>query len=528
MRKFLLRNSYILLVILALAAIVAAVAAAQGYSLALVHVHSADSAFQQSSQAATIDSKSRLIRQAQAVDSPLASPIIGSKGTLIMGTSPDYPPYENVDAKNGGEIVGMDIDIARTICAQLGYKLEISSMDFGGLIAALQTGRVDFVMSAMSATDERKQSVDFSSLYYVARNTIVSSSKDRLETTDDLSGKRVGTQLGSTQDEFAKTLKYVEIKALNRIPDLIQELKAGRIDAAIVEDAVAVDMTSANPDLAMSFLPAGSSSDGYAIAFPKGSKLVGDFDQVLSEMKDSGQIDAITDKWFATDDADEGQPWLNLDFSILKGYVPYMLKGVYVTLLFTLVSALFGFVWGTVLSLFKISGMRPLEWFATVYTSIFRGTPLLLQLFLIYYATPQLFKYDISPLMAAGLAFGLNSAAYLSETIRGGIMAVDRGQREAALSLGLPYRTMMVSIILPQALRTILPSLVNECVALLKESSLVSVIGVQDIMRRANVVQATEFRALEALLFAGAIYYVLVLVLTSLAHLLERRLRRSD
>ncbi|WP_346768761.1 ABC transporter permease subunit [Paenibacillus sp. HB172176] len=101
------------------------------------------------------------------------------------------------------------------------------------------------------------------------------------------------------------------------------------------------------------------------------------------------------------------------------------------TLLFTLVSALFGFVWGTVLSLFKISGMRPLEWFATVYTSIFRGTPLLLQLFLIYHATPQLFRY-ISPLMAAGLAFGLNSAAYLSETIRGGIMAVDRGQREAA------------------------------------------------------------------------------------------------
>lgn len=219
---------------------------------------------------------------------------------------------------------------------------------------------------------------------------------------------------------------------------------------------------------------------------------------------------------------------LNLDFSILKGYMPYILKGVYVTLLFTFVSALFGFVWGTILSLFKISGIKPLEWFATAYTSIFRGTPLLLQLFLIYYATPQLFNYDISPLLAAGLAFGLNSAAYLSETIRGGIMAVDKGQREAAMALGVPYWTMMFKIILPQAIRTILPALVNECVALLKESSLVSVIGVQDIMRRAGVVQATEFRALEALLFAGAIYYVLVLILTSFAHLLERRLRRSD
>ncbi|MFF2890270.1 ABC transporter substrate-binding protein/permease [Paenibacillus sp. NPDC057967] len=456
------------------------------------------------------------------------APSVGEKGTIVLGTSPDYPPYENVDAKNNGEIVGMDIDIAKFIAAQLGYKLEIAAMDFNGLIAALQTGRVDFVMSAMSVTEERKQNVDFSTTYYVARNTIVSRRNEPYESSESLGGKVVGTQLGSTQDLYAQTLKGVELKKLNRIPDLIQELKTGRIHAVIVEDAVAVEMTAANPDLMMSFLPPGSTEDGYAIAFPKGSALVETFNGVLEEMKTSGQVDAIVDKWFATEREPQADNFLNLNFGILKGYIPYMLKGVYVTLLFTLVSAAFGFIWGTILSLFKISGIKPLEWFATAYTSVLRGTPLLLQLFLIYYATPQLFQYDISPLMAAGLAFGLNSAAYLSETIRGGIMAVDKGQREAAMSLGIPYRTMMISIILPQAVRTILPALVNECVALLKESSLVSVIGVQDIMRRANVVQATEFRALEALLFAGVIYYVLVLVLTSLAHLLERRLRRSD
>lgn len=99
------------------------------------------------------------------------TPVAGEKGTLVMGTSPDYPPYENVDAKNNGEIVGMDIDIAKHIAEQLGYKLEIASMDFNGLVAALQTTRVDFVMSAMSVTDDRKKNVDFSSTYYVARNT---------------------------------------------------------------------------------------------------------------------------------------------------------------------------------------------------------------------------------------------------------------------------------------------------------------------------------------------------------------------
>ncbi|CAM4036992.1 ABC transporter substrate-binding protein/permease [Paenibacillus alkaliterrae] len=467
-------------------------------------------------------------RTVSAESASIAAPAEPKK-KLVMGTSPDYPPYESVDAKNNGEIIGMDIDIAKYITGQLGYELEIASMDFNGLIAALQTGRVDFVMSAMSATDERRQNVDFSDFYYAARNTIVSKKSAPLETLESLAGKLVGTQLGSTQDIFAETIEGAQLKKLNKIPDLIQELNSGRIDAAIVEDAVAVEMTNANADLAMHFLPADLEENGYAIAFPKNSRLVDSFNGVLADMQESGKLDEIARKWFPEQEEPADRLLnLNIDFSVLKGYIPYILKGVYVTLLFTLVSALFGLVWGTVLSLFKISGIKPLEWFATAYTSVFRGTPLLVQLTLIYYATPQLLGFDIPALMAAGLAFGLNSAAYLSETIRGGIMAVDKGQREAAIALGVPYRKMMVRIIFPQALRTILPALVNECVALLKESSLVSVIGVTELMRRADVVRASTFRAFEALLLVAAIYYVLVLILTSFARMLERRLRRSD
>lgn len=449
---------------------------------------------------------------------------------LVMGTSPDYPPYESVDAKKNGEIVGMDIDIAKAITKQLGYELEIASMDFNGLIAALQAGRVDFVMSGMSVTEERKQSVAFSDSYYTARNTIVSRKEHAFETAEQLSGKLVGAQLGSIQDLFAETIAGAKLKKLNKIADLIQELNSGRIDAAIVEDAVAIEMVGANPGLVMNFLPAAGNDNGYAIAFPKQSGLVGDFNRVLGQMKANGQLQQIVDKWFEHKDTAPAEQagGLNIDFRVLQGYVPYILKGVYVTLLFTLVSALLGLCWGVILSLFKISGIKPLQWFATAYTSVFRGTPLLVQLTIIYYATPQLTGFDIPALLAAGLAFGLNSAAYLSETIRGGIMAVDKGQREAAIALGIPYRKMMVRIIFPQALRHILPALVNEFVALLKESSLVSVIGVTELMRRADVVRASTFRAFEALLLVAAIYYVLVLVLTSLARMLEGRLRRSD
>ncbi|QHW35389.1 ABC transporter permease subunit [Paenibacillus rhizovicinus] len=446
---------------------------------------------------------------------------------LIMGTSPDYPPYESTDAKNGGDIIGLDVDIAKSIANKLGCKLEITGMDFNGLIAALQSGRVDFVMSGMSVTEERKQSVDFSNNYYAARNTIVSKKDSPYTTMEQLEGKRVGVQLGSTQETAVAGLKGATIKKLNRIPDLIQEIKSNRIDAAIVEDAVALDAVASNPDLSITMLPSENQEQGYAIAFPKGSTLTPAFNDALQAMDASGEKKHIVDKWFGTKEEQKVNNKL-IDFSTLDGYVPFILRGVYVTLLFTLVSASLGFIWGTILSLFKLSSIKPLRWFSTFYTSVFRGTPLLLQLVLIYYATPQIFHYDIPALMAAGLAFGLNSAAYLSETIRGGIMAVDRGQREAAMALGIPYRTMMISIIFPQAVKTILPALVNECVSLIKESSLVSVIGVSELLRRASFVQAANYRAFEPLILAGVIYYVLVLILTSLARLLERRLRRSD
>lgn len=219
---------------------------------------------------------------------------------------------------------------------------------------------------------------------------------------------------------------------------------------------------------------------------------------------------------------------MNLDFSRIFPDIPFILSGVPQTLLFTFASLFFGLLLGTVLSLFKISGIKPLIWFALVYTSIFRGTPLLLQLLLVYFATPQLIGYDISALQAGVFTFSLNSAAYMSETIRAGIQAVDKGQTEAAMSLGVPYPLLMWDVVLPQALKNILPALVNETISLLKDSSLVSTVGVVEILRSAQIVGANKFIYFEPLIFAGFLYYVLVMALTLLASILEKRLRRSD
>jgi His/Glu/Gln/Arg/opine family amino acid ABC transporter permease subunit len=219
---------------------------------------------------------------------------------------------------------------------------------------------------------------------------------------------------------------------------------------------------------------------------------------------------------------------MNLDFSAVLPSFPYILKGVWVTLQIAFFAGIFGFVFGIILSLFKISHIKVLNWIADLYTSIFRGTPLVLQLMIIYFGSPQVLGYQIEPINAAILSFGLNSTAYISEIIRGGIQGVDKGQSEAAMALGVPYRPMMLNIVFPQALKNILPSLMNEFITLTKESAIVTTIGVMDIMRRAYQVGSDQFRFIEPLILAGIIYYVLVMLLTLLGKAVERRMRKSD
>ncbi|MBY0597386.1 amino acid ABC transporter permease [Bacillus bingmayongensis] len=219
---------------------------------------------------------------------------------------------------------------------------------------------------------------------------------------------------------------------------------------------------------------------------------------------------------------------MNLDFSAITPSIPYILKGLEVTLKIVAVSALVGFILGTLLALCKIARLRVLNIAADLYTSIFRGTPLVLQLMIIYFGVPQMIGYDIPAFLAAVLAFSLNSGAYMSEVIRAGIQAVDKGQTEAAMALGVPYGKMMRNIILPQALKNILPALVNEFATLTKESAVVTVIGATDLMRRAYIVGGETFKYLEPLLFVGLVYYILVIILTFVGKAIEGRMKKSD
>lgn len=217
-----------------------------------------------------------------------------------------------------------------------------------------------------------------------------------------------------------------------------------------------------------------------------------------------------------------------MDFKDVIPQMPFILEGLKVTLSIVVVSLFLGFILGILLTLCKISVFKPLIWLADFYTSIFRGTPLVLQLLIIYFGLPQLLGFQIDQYWAAVAAFSLNSAAYVSEIIRAGINAIDNGQKEAAVALGIPYAKMMKDLLLPQAFKNISPALVNETITLTKESAIVTVIGLGDVMRRAYQAGAVTYNYLEPLIFAGLIYYVIVLILTFVGKSVERKLKSND
>ncbi len=214
-----------------------------------------------------------------------------------------------------------------------------------------------------------------------------------------------------------------------------------------------------------------------------------------------------------------------MNFSVVEPYASMFWGGLAVTLEVTGAALVLAFALGALIAVLKVLPCRPLRLVLDFYTSIFRGIPLIVLLFIAYFATPQLTGYKISMFAASVLTLGLNGSATVSETLRGGIEGVDRGQYDASRALGLPYVTMMTRIIIPQALRSVAPALVNEVITVLKSSSLVATIGLMDMMRAAQSVQALTYRAFEPFIIVAAIYYVIVMCLTVVAACLERRLR---
>lgn len=449
---------------------------------------------------------------------------IKERGELRVGLSADYAPMEFEHTVNGKtEYAGVDIDLAKKIAKDNNLKLKIVNMSFDSLLGALKTGKIDIIISGMTSTPERKKQVDFSDSYMMTKN-IMLVKKDKVNEYKDIkdfNNKKVGAQKGTEQEKIAQTeIENASITSLSRLPDVILALKSGKVEGAVVEKPVAEAYLKQNPKLGISNVKFNEEEKDTVIAVPKDSpKLLSQINKTIKEVKDKGLIDK-----YMTNAANA----MNDDSGFISKYGSFFLKGIKITILISLIGVALGSILGAFVALMKLSKIKIISWIASIYIEILRGSPMLVQVFIVFFGITAALGLDISALVCGTIALVINSSAYIAEIIRAGINAVDKGQMEAARSLGLNYRQTMKSVIMPQAIKNILPALGNEFVTLIKESSIVSTIGVGEIMFNAQVVQGISFDPFTPLLVAAALYFVLTFVLTRIMNMIEGRLNASD
>ncbi|HEG9027088.1 TPA: ABC transporter permease subunit [Staphylococcus aureus] len=449
---------------------------------------------------------------------------IKERGELRVGLSADYAPMEFEHTVNGKtEYAGVDIDLAKKIAKDNNLKLKIVNMSFDSLLGALKTGKIDIIISGMTSTPERKKQVDFSDSYMMTKNFMLVK-KDKVNEYKDIkdfNNKKVGAQKGTEQEKIAQTeIENASITSLSRLPDVILALKSGKVEGAVVEKPVAEAYLKQNPKLGISNVKFNEEEKDTVIAVPKDSpKLLSQINKTIKEVKDKGLIDK-----YMTNAANA----MNDDSGFISKYGSFFLKGIKITILISLIGVALGSILGAFVALMKLSKIKIISWIASIYIEILRGTPMLVQVFIVFFGITAALGLDISALVCGTIALVINSSAYIAEIIRAGINAVDKGQMEAARSLGLNYRQTMKSVIMPQAIKNILPALGNEFVTLIKESSIVSTIGVGEIMFNAQVVQGISFDPFTPLIVAAALYFVLTFVLTRIMNMIEGRLNASD
>ncbi len=212
-----------------------------------------------------------------------------------------------------------------------------------------------------------------------------------------------------------------------------------------------------------------------------------------------------------------------MDFELIRNALPVLILGAGVTIEITAFSVAVGFFIGLFVGIARISQFKILRVLAAIYADCIRGTPLLVQIFLIYFSLPIVTGQRVEPFIAAVAACGINSGAYVSEIFRAGIQAIDVGQMEAGRSLGMTWWQTMYSVILPQAVRNILPPLGNEFIAMLKDSSLVSVIGFEELTRRGQLIIAQTYGSFEIWMTVAVLYLMMTLAISRIVALLEKR-----
>ena len=454
-----------------------------------------------------------------------------TKDKYIIASDSSFAPFVFQDDSN--QYTGIDMELIKAIAKDQGFTVEVTNPGFDAAINSVQTGQADGIIAGMSVTDARKKTFDYSDPYYTANSILAVKNSSNIKSYEELKGKTVGVKTGTASQTFLEENKSkygYSIKTFSDAASMYDSLNTGSV-AAVMDDEPVVKYAIKQGKKLKTPIE-GTPSGQVAFAVKKGSnpELIEMFNNGLANLKESGKYQEILDKYLASEEkestVDESTIW-----GLLQNNYQELLKGLGVTIALALISFAIAMVIGIIFGMFSVSPYKPLRWIAEIFVDVIRGIPLMIVAAFIFWGIPNLIESmtgqqsPINAFVAGTIALSLNAGAYIAEIVRGGIQAVPVGQMEASRSLGISYSKTMRKIILPQATKIMLPNFVNQFVIALKDTTIVSAIGLAELFKTGKDIIARNYQSFRMYAILAVLYLIIITLLTRLAKRLEKRIK---
>jgi polar amino acid transport system substrate-binding protein len=451
---------------------------------------------------------------------------VEARGELVWaGDIQGGEPYVYEDPDDPRKLIGFEVEIADELARRLGVRARFKQYQWSSLVPGLERGDFDVAMNGLEATSDRQDVVLMSVPYFTYAETLAIRKGAPYRSLDDLRGRPVATLNQSYAFDLLRE-HGIDYRLYEGVEEPYRDLVNGKVEAVLLDDIIATRYGCSMEGVEC--LPDEIARGVYVILMRKGDEaLKGAIDEALLGMRRDGTLERILRKWKLWNerqlDPEPAVSRVDRPRTLSWQHVKLFLSAAWVTLELSILGFALAVPLGLGLALLRLYGRAPLRWLAAGYIEVFRGTPVLLQLYVIYFALGPVAK--LSALQAAVLGLGLNYAAYEAEIYRGALLSLPRGQSEAAHSLGLSGWQTLQHVLIPQAFRVALPPMTNDFIALLKDSSIVGVIAMVELTKRMSIVAVDLHDWVVPGIMCAALYFAMSFPLARLARWLEDRLR---
>ena len=484
----------------------------------------------QSSSGTTTTASTTVVPETSTEAGQKATP---KKKKYKISSDSSFAPF--VFQNDQSKYTGIDMELIKAIAKDQGFTLEISNPGFDAAVSDVQNGNADGMIAGMTVTDARKATFDFSDPYYTTNSILAVQESSKISSYEDLKGKTVGVKNGTASQTFLEENKSkygYKIKTFSDGASMYDSLNSGSVAAIMDDEPVIKYAIKQGRKIKTPIESTPSGQIAFAVQKDSNPELIDMFNNGLANLKESGEYQKILDKYLSSD-SEESTESTSVDettiWGLLQNNYKQLLSGLGVTIALALLSFAIAMVIGIIFGMFSVSPYKWLRWTAEIFVDVIRGIPLMILAAFIFWGIPNLIESmtghqsPINDFLAGTIALSLNAAAYIAEIVRGGIQAVPAGQMEASRSLGISYSKTMRKIILPQATKLMLPNFVNQFVIALKDTTIVSAIGLVELFQTGKIIIARNYQSFKMYAILAVFYLVIITLLTRFAKQLEKR-----